>query len=210
MQLRHLLFSLGIWLLATSGWSATTPDDLFFDSAALIHEAELAASKADWSKAKTKYAAALVVLKKLRAEHPDWNTLVVEFRIRTYTTQLAELQATPPPQPATPPPPAPELARIQQLTADLDYAQQQITELHTVREQLTTKLRQSATNTTAELRQTTDQVAALTAQSHRLHEQLAESQRELSTLRRQATAKIFNLRDAIMEAGANSPPAAPR
>lgn len=83
------LLILGLLLGPTA--RASSPEELFFESARLAGEAELAASRADWATAVVRWENAVVTLESLRAEHPAWNPPVVELRLRTYRQQWKEV-----------------------------------------------------------------------------------------------------------------------
>ncbi len=170
-------------LLTTGLCAAQTPEDRFFAAADSARQAELATTKGDWQRAHDLYTAAIAELKKIRAEFPNWNEQVVDFRIRTFTQQLADLK----PVLATATP-SPEELRLRQLTADLAAAQTQIAELETVRTQLTAKLAELESQT-ADLRAARDEISRLTTANQQLTAQLAELRAQFTDLQNQAQLK---------------------
>jgi chromosome segregation ATPase len=185
-------------LLATGLTAAQTPEDRFFAAADLARQAELAITKGEWQRAHDLYTTAIAELKKIRTEFPTWNEQVVDFRIRTFTHQLADLK----PVLATAGP-SPEELRVRQLTDELAAAQTQIAELETVRTQLTAKLTELESQTAdlrqqlADLRAIRDEAARLTSANENLTAQLAALRDQLATLQTQAQLKQQLATEAI-------------
>jgi len=95
--------------------AADDPGDKFLEAYFLIQEGDAAVRQGEWVKAEPKYQGALDILNQIKAQAPDWNPHIIEFRTRYVTDHLAEVKAklappappTPPPQPTVPAPEAP-------------------------------------------------------------------------------------------------------
>ena len=90
-------------------FAADDPGDKFLEAYFLIQEGDAAERQGEWAKAEPKFQGALDILNQIKAQSPDWNPHIIEFRIHYVTDHLAEVKAklappTPPPQPATPAP----------------------------------------------------------------------------------------------------------
>lgn len=105
-----VLFALQFCRVA-SVWAVDDPGDKFLEAYFLIQEGDTAERQADAIKAVAKYNAALEILSEIKAQSPDWNPHIIEFRTKYINEHLAALKPTPAPAaPAEPQPtpPAPE------------------------------------------------------------------------------------------------------
>lgn len=92
-------------------WAVDDPGDKFLEAYFLIQEGDAAERQSDWTKASTKYTGALEILGEIKAQSPDWNPHIIEFRTKYAEEHLATLKtklAAPAPAEPQPTPPAPE------------------------------------------------------------------------------------------------------
>ncbi|HUI06507.1 MAG TPA: tetratricopeptide repeat protein [Verrucomicrobiae bacterium] len=98
---------------ATQLWAAPDPGDRFLEAYFLIQDGDAAERQGDWAKANTKFSSALDILREIKADSPDWNPHIIEFRLKYIDDRLTELKPKlQPPEPA-PPPAAPAPAAVQ-------------------------------------------------------------------------------------------------
>ena len=104
-----VLFALGLCRVAAVR-AADDPGDKFLEAYFLIQEGDTAERQSDGIKAAAKYNAALEILGEIKAQSPDWNPHIIEFRTRYIDEHLAALKpkvAPPAPAEPQPTPPAP-------------------------------------------------------------------------------------------------------
>ena len=100
------LFALQFCRVA-SVWAADDPGDKFLEAYFLIQEGDTAERQTDAIKAVAKYNAALEILAEIKAQSPDWNPHIIEFRTKYINEHLAALK--PKPAPPAPEKPAPHV-----------------------------------------------------------------------------------------------------
>lgn len=194
---------------------AADPGDQFLEAYFLIQQGDEAERQGNTAKAQDRYAAALDLLRKIKAESPDWNAHIVDFRVRYCTDRLTKLggapltapaapapavvplpepapapaPAPPVPAPPAPAPAAPEQAeQVRQLTAELARAQQQLREVEAARDELNAKLQEALKKISPT--ETTQQIEELLRQNQQLAAQLAAAQTQLAELKEQAATTV--------------------
>jgi Flp pilus assembly protein TadD len=168
------------------------PADRFLEAYFLVQEGDAAERRGDWAKADAKFAGAAEILAALKAESPDWNPHIIEFRLRycdEHRTALKPKLAPPPampvaPTPVTPPVASADAERIQQMTAELETAREQIRQLEIARSELNAKLQDALAKVAPS--QTDARIEELLKQNKELAAQLAASQTQLAELRERA------------------------
>ncbi|MCS7048949.1 MAG: tetratricopeptide repeat protein [Verrucomicrobiae bacterium] len=177
------------------------PGEQFLQAYFLVQEADQAQRQNDLARAARQYREAQSILRAIRTAAPDWNTHIIDFRLRYCAEQLAKLADHLPPEPPTAAAPAAPTApvapavaaaaprpedekRIQELTDELNRAQQQIRDLEASRAALETRLREALQRAT--VTETTPQLEQLLTQNRRLTEQLAAAQQRIQDLTDQA------------------------
>jgi Flp pilus assembly protein TadD len=97
---------------ATRALAAADPGERFLDAYFLIQDGDAAEAQSDWATANTKYTGALAILGEIKAQAPDWNPHIIEFRSNYCHEHLDALKpklpaaAPAPPAAAAVPPPA--------------------------------------------------------------------------------------------------------
>src|SRR6266446_6039620 len=71
---------------------ATDVGEHYLGAYFLIQEAEDAEKAGDWTSAEAKFDGALKVLAEIKAENPDWQPVLVEFRVRYCNEHLAVIK----------------------------------------------------------------------------------------------------------------------
>jgi len=144
-------FLLGI-LLAAAPWTRGETDygDRYLGAYFLIQEADEAEKAGDWVSADAKYNGALKVLNEIRAEDANWQTTLMDFRIRFCQDRIADIQPKlpPPPPPVAPggmaagelPAPPSDTEQVRQLQAELQASRNEVKKLQQIRDDLSTKL----------------------------------------------------------------------
>ena len=130
--------------------AATDAGEHYLGAYFLIQEAEDAEKSGDWISADAKFDGALKVLTEIRAENPNWQPILVEFRVRYCNEHLAVIKPklTPAPQAvtaaATPsvemPAPLSETEQVRQLQTELQKTRDEVKKLEQTRDDLTSKL----------------------------------------------------------------------
>ena len=195
------------FLCVWSAWAATDPGDRFLQAYFLIQDADRASKDNERAKAGAKFLEAQKILREIKAATPDWNSHIIDFRLKYCDEQLAILQpklpatATPTPvatepvpaavvttvvvQAAAPAGPRPEdQDRINQLTSELEQAHKQITDLESRRGELQGKLQEALKQVPAT--ETNVKIEELVAANKKLSEQLATAQQRIEDLGDQA------------------------
>lgn len=198
--MRQLVVALAAVWWASVGGVHADPGEQFLQAYFLIQEADQAQRQHDLPRAARQYREAQTILRAIRAAAPDWNTHIIDFRLRYCAEQLTKLADHMPAEPTPPTPPAPAVAvvpvpvpagprpederRIRELTDELNRAQQQIRELEASRTTLETRLREALQRTA--VTETSPQLEQLLTQNRRLTEQLAAAQQRIQDLTDQA------------------------
>src|SRR5271170_3492441 len=85
-QMKRILLSCLIFAVclcgATRVRAAEDPGDKFLEAYFLIQDGDAAEHNSDWEKASSKYSSAHEVLDQIKAQNPDWNPHIVEFRTK--------------------------------------------------------------------------------------------------------------------------------
>ncbi len=191
------------------------PSDEFLNAYLLIQKSDSAARNAEWLAAYRGFEAALLRLRQIHAEHPDWNPNVVKFRIGYCQEQLADLKPRIPPEELAPPPPPPPPAppppakappgavtpadlqaqqRIEDLTTQLAAAQQEIQKLETGQADLQARLADALERVTPA--ETNLRIEQILEQNQKLSTSLAEAQQRIQNLAGQAD-NLQQARDRI-------------
>ncbi len=197
---------------AVGAWAAD-PGDRFLEAYFLIQEGDAAVHDSDWTKANLKYSGALDILNEIKTESPDWNPHIIEFRTKYITDHLANLKPKLAPSPAPPQPqpsattneiPAPQPAppvvsttatnpataaeseQVRQLTAELQRAHEQVTQLEAARNELNAKLQEQLSKVAPT--QTNPQIEELLKTNQELSAKLAAAQTEIAEARERAAA----------------------
>lgn len=192
-----------VFFLLLMGWMSACiadPGEQFLQAYFLIQEADQAQRQNDLGRAARQYRDAQTILRAIRTAAPNWNTHIIDFRLRYCAEQLTKLADHLPPEPSASPPTEPTTApapvapppgprpederRIRELTDELNRAQQQIRDLEASRATLETRLREAIQRTP--VTETSPQVEQLMAQNRRLTEQLAAAQQRIQDLTDQA------------------------
>src|ERR1017187_6321473 len=92
------LFSAGMPM----GAKAADPGDRYSDAFVLIQQGQAAEEKSDLSTAYQKYHTALDILHAIRIDSPDWNTQMVEYRLKDCQAHFDAIKAKIPEPPAAP------------------------------------------------------------------------------------------------------------
>ncbi len=97
--------------------AAEDPGDKFLEAYFLIQDGDTAEHNSDWGTATTKYSAARGILDQIKAQAPDWNPHIIEFRTQYVEEHLAALKAkvaatAAPETPTAAPAPQPEAPAI--------------------------------------------------------------------------------------------------
>jgi len=96
---------------ATRVLAQFNPGERFLDAFFLIQDGDAAQAKSDWTAAYDKYSAALKVLQEIKAQAPDWNTRLVDYRTGYCSDHLEEIKPKLP-QPSPRPPRRPHPRKI--------------------------------------------------------------------------------------------------
>lgn len=94
-------------ILAPAARAAGDPGDRFLEAYFLIIDGDAAERQSDWAKAEAKYRGAIEVLNEIRAESPNWNPHILDFRLKYCAEHLDALRARLVPAEAAPAAPAP-------------------------------------------------------------------------------------------------------
>ncbi|HUK83477.1 MAG TPA: tetratricopeptide repeat protein [Verrucomicrobiae bacterium] len=179
----------------TRVWAAVDPGDQFLEAYFLIQDGDAAEHAGDWEKAITKYSAALDLLRQIKADSPDWNPHIIDFRTKYCGDHLDTLRskaaaAAPAPAPAVseappaaaptgPEAPAAEPDAIQRLNTELQQARDTIRQLQQTRDELSAKLEaklsEAAPSERAEAEQAIEQLRVLQAAHEAVKAQLDEA-----------------------------------
>ncbi len=100
---RLLIVALTVLLAVPASLRSEGPDDRYIDIYGLIQAGDQLARTNQPEAARQRYAEALAGLKQLQASYPQWNTQLIEFRVRTLESKLGPA-AKPPPSEAGPAP----------------------------------------------------------------------------------------------------------
>jgi tetratricopeptide (TPR) repeat protein len=137
---------LALLCVLTGSSRAAGPDDQYLDIYNEILQADTLQKGAHPSEAAAKYLEAQSALKQLKAEHPTWNTEIVEFRLDYISEQLQLLAkaapATAAPQPAATTP-AKIAAEVSNAAAEISGLQEQIRALTAANAELENKLKEA-------------------------------------------------------------------
>jgi chromosome segregation ATPase len=192
---RHLsLLLTGLLAATVMTRAAEDPGQSYADAFILIQDGQADEAKSDWASAAAKYNAAADKLRALRAENPDWNPQVVEYRLRDVGTKLDALKTKLPEQPA----PAASVETSNANALAVEFATPQATSR--LRAEVE-RLRDENAKLASDLAQArkipvvippNKQLEELKQQNRQLTEQLSNSEKEKADLRSQLAAPPSN------------------
>ena len=136
-----------ILLLTLAGVSrASGPDDQYLDIYNEVLQADNLQKNGHAPQAVERYLEAQSALKKLQAEHPNWNSDIVNFRLDYVAEQLQTLAKAMPAAPVTPPavaPPTKNATEVSNAAAEISGLQEQIRSLTAANGELENKLKEA-------------------------------------------------------------------
>lgn len=105
---RLLIVALAVLLAAPASVRSEGPDDRYIQIYGLIQEGDQLARTNQPDAARQRYTEAIAGLKQLQASYPQWNTQLIEFRLRTLEAKVGPAAKPPPSEPGTQPPQVPQ------------------------------------------------------------------------------------------------------